>query len=350
MIAVDALAARYGGTAYAAVQIVRALALHPDVGSVVAVCRPNSIVANGIKGAASVRAIHVPAPERGELIQRGIWEFSRLGELLRCHEVTGMLSMSGMVPRAVSQPVVSLQANPTPYEDRAGFGQFLRRSAIERTARHARAVYVPSGHIANLVEGLPGVKVVPLGVDHAVFTPSAGPATDLLCVGDFYAHKHYDLVLAAYARLPTPRPRLRLIGDPKVAVDAYEAITRAARAIEGVTVEGQVDFTALREAYANARALIIASDRESFSMPVAEALACGVPAIARDYPTLRETAGPGAIYVAGSDPIPWTAAIGRMIDDDQLHRSLRSAGIEHAKRYSWNGFADQLISDLEGPG
>ena len=36
-------------------------------------------------------------------------------------------------------------------------------------------------------------------------------------------------------------------------------------------------------------------------MPVAEALTCGVPIVAREYPTFRYTAGPGAIFVSGDD-------------------------------------------------
>ena len=125
------------------------------------------------------------------------------------------------------------------------------------------------------------------------------------------AHKHHALLLSAYARLDRPRPPLRLIGDPDVDPANYRRIAELASKVDGVVVDGRVSFEHLIEAYGRARAMVIASDRESFSMPVAEALTCGVPIVAREYPTFRETAGPGAIFVSGDDVDGWTAAIGR---------------------------------------
>lgn len=349
VIAIDALAARFGGTAYAALQIVSTLLARDDVERVVVVCRPNSLVHRGLERTRGLTAVTVEPPPRAEVPLRVAWEAVRLPRLLVRHQATGLLSMSGMLPVAPGVPFVGLQANPTPYEGRDGVRKSLRRRAVRRTATAARATYVPSAHVAALVGDVARKRVVALGVDRARFAPIEPPGTELLCVGDFYPHKHHDLLLDAYGLLAQPRPPLRLVGNPDVDEDNFARIKRKADGIPGVQVEGRVDFPVLVEAYQRARAMLIASDRESFSMPVVEALASGVPVIARDYPTLRETAGGGALYVRGDDPREWAKAIEQVVADSRVHAALRRQGLIHVERYSWDAFARQLCSDLGGP-
>jgi glycosyltransferase involved in cell wall biosynthesis len=345
-IVVDALAARFGGTAYAGVQISQALARRRDVDRVVVIVRPESIVDRGLRASPKVSRVVLTPTGGSELAQRLAWEALRLPALLRRVDASGMLTLSGMLPLQPPCPFVGLQANPTPYEDPASVSALVRRFATARSAQGARATYVPSKHVARLVGDIPRVRVVPLGVDRARFRPGNPSGHELLCVADFYAHKHHELLLGAYARLPAPRPVLRLIGNPDVDEAVYARVCAAAAHLDGVIVAGRVSFDELAAAYARARAFLIASNRESFCMPLAEALAAGVPAIASDYPTLRETAGPGAVYVAGNDPDSWARAIAEIVQDDARHARLRDAGIRHAQRFSWDAFAAALVEDL----
>lgn len=347
-MAIDALAARFGGTAYAAVEIAKALAGHEYVSHVCVATRPDAIVERGLRSHPGVTVLTIRPPARGELVRRLAWEAVRLNGALERWGSTGLFSMSGMLPRVPSVPFVSLQANPTPYEDKAGLANRIRRRALRHASQHAVATFVPSHHVAELVGNVPRVRVVPLGVDPARFAPNAGATDELLCVSDFYAHKHHALLLSAYARLDRPRPRLRLIGNPDVDPVNYRQIADLASTIDGVVISGRVTFERLTEAYGKARAMLIASDRESFSMPVAEALTCGVPVVARDYPTFRETAGPGALFVAGDEVDAWTEAITQIVRNDELHSRLRCAGLEHARRYSWDAYAAQLLRELSG--
>ena len=87
---------------------------------------------------------------------------------------------------------------------------------------------------------------------------------------------------------------------------------------------------------------LMPSERESFSMPLAESLSCGVPALARDHPALRETGGEGALYLP-DDPATWTDAIQLLLTDDQRHADLRAAGLRHADSFSWQPMVDRLI-------
>jgi len=343
----NALAARFGGTAYAAVQLAAALDRHPRVKRVLVVCRPDSIVDRGTVRSTRVAVLRVPVRHGPELAERIGWEALRLPRAVAAHAADGLMTFSGMLPRTLVCPVVCLQANPVPYEDARNAGAALRRVAFAHTARAAEATYVPSAHVAGLVHGVPRVRIVPLGVDRAAFSPGDGLGRELLYVADFYRHKRHDLVLEAYRALAGPRPVLRFIGNPDVEPATFVRIRDAARELRDVAVDGRVSFAALQAAYRAARVFLIASERESFSMPLAEAMSVGAPAVARDHPTLRETAGDGALYVSGDEPQAWAATIQRLLDDDALHAALRARALAQSKRFSWDVMADRFVEDID---
>jgi glycosyltransferase involved in cell wall biosynthesis len=346
MLVVDALAARFGGTAYALIQLVATLAERDDVGQVQVVTQPGSLVARGFRPHPKVRLL-TPRPWPGaELAWRAAWEAVMLPQFASRVGADALVTTSGMLSRLPACPVISLLSNSVPFVDRWTSGNWVRRCAIARTSRRARAVYVPTHHMGELVGFSPNVKVVPWGVDHTIFHPGARSGDGILYVSDFYPHKRHDLVLAAWRLLSPPRPTLRFIGNPDVAPGRFKEVRETATN-EGVEVNGWMSQEALAEAYRQARVLVLASERESFSMPVAEALACGVPAIVRDLPSLRETGGPGIVAVGGDDPDTWTEAIHRTVHDDALHRSLREAGLAHAARFSWEEMAAKLMNDIQ---
>jgi glycosyltransferase involved in cell wall biosynthesis len=255
------------------------------------------------------------------------------------------VSFSGIVPRAPGCPVIAVLANPVPYADRRQIASRVRRGAIARTLRGAAATYVPTEGMRRLV-GDPALKVVPLGVDHEIFRPRGDGegGSELLCVGDFYDHKRHALLMEAWHLLPEPRPRLRMIGNPLVDPQTFAAVAAAADD-DRIVIAGHVGLATLTKAYAHARALVVPSELESFGMPLVEALASGVPAVVRDDAVLRETAGPGCLPVPDDTPAAWAQAMQRLISDDELHASLRAAGIEHARRYSWETMATQIVAD-----
>lgn len=344
VVVLDALAARFGGTAYAAVQLAEALARNPRVGRVVVIAQRSSIVGSANWRHAAITAATPEAPaSRAELAWRIGWESLRLPALVVSTRADVLISFSGMLPVRPSCPVICLLANPVPYERTGRLGDRLRRRAISRTRRYAAATYVPSTQMQRLVGG-PPARVVPLGVDRTAFLPPEGPGTDLLYVADFYRHKRHDLVIAAWESLPEPRPRLRLIGNPAVDPRTYAEVASSA-ADPRISVEPQLPFAMLLDAYRGARAVVVASEHESFSMPLAEAVASGIPAVIRDDPVLRETGGPGALVVPEATPEAWAETLDRILHDDDLHLRLSRAGLEHSKRFSWDAMAETVVTD-----
>jgi glycosyltransferase involved in cell wall biosynthesis len=347
VLVVDGLGARFGGSAYAVIQLVRELAERDDMGRIYVVAQPDSIVARGLTRG---RKVHLLAPRPwpgSELGWRIAWEAARLPQLASEGRADAVVTMSGMLPRLPACPVVSLLSNPVPFLDRGTPSNWIRRVAIARTSRRARAVYVPTHYMGELANVGERFRVVPWGVDHKTFSPGHYPGDEILYVSDFYPHKRHDLVLRSWRQLPAPRPALRFVGNPDVAPTWFDRI-RAEAVAEGVRVDVRLSLNEVVAAYRRARMLVMPSERESFSLPTAEALSCGVPVVARDLPSLRETAGPGALVVRDDDPATWADAMSRLACDDSLHASLREAGAAHARRFSWERFAETLVSDIRG--
>jgi glycosyltransferase involved in cell wall biosynthesis len=347
-ILIEALGARFGGTAYAAVQLAKHLGGRPDVEAVVVVTRQGSLISQGLFGADGVECHELSNTSRIELVRRVIWQAIRLPRLVNSRKVDCVISMSGMLPRRVPAKLTLLLFNPVMYEVATGANR-LRRLAVRRTARRAALVAAPSHRMAELASSSTGRRcaVVPLGVDRKTFRPGSRPREELLCVADFYPHKRHEVLLDAWLRLPAPRPTLRLVGNPDVAPDHFARVSEridSMRQAGTIIVEHGLSLDELVAAYQRARVFALASERESFCLPLAESMACGVPPVVRDIPALRETGGEGARYVAGNDSASWSEAISEILQDDRKYQSASNRALQAVARLSWESFADHLLS------
>jgi N-acetylglucosaminyl-diphospho-decaprenol L-rhamnosyltransferase len=353
LVLIEALAARFGGTVYATIELARHLAGRPDVAGVTVLTRRGSIVERELAGVPGVRCATLPRRARAELVRRTVWEVARLRRLVAREGFDALISMSGVVPRAPGCEVICLLGNSAMYESDA-FADRLRRLAVRRTARRGAQLLAPSHRLAELVGASTGQRceIHPLGVDHAAFHPAPEAGDEILCVADFYAHKRHDLVVDAWLGLPVPRPRLRLVGDPAVDPQAHARLLARIESLgdaSSVVVEHAVPHERMPETYRRARLYVLASEHESFCMPLAECMACGVPAVVRGLSSLRETGGAGAAYVDADEPAAWTRAMRELIADERLYGEAREAAIAAAARFSWEALAADLAARVRAP-
>lgn len=122
--------------------------------------------------------------------------------------------------------------------------------------------------------------------------PAFAAANYFVACGTLEPRKNYGLLLRLWRRLVRERgeaaPKLVIVGkrgwlyDVIVAELADPALARHVIEVAQLTTG---DYKALLD---QARALLAPSLAEGFGLPVAEALACGVPVIASDIPPFRE--------------------------------------------------------------
>jgi glycosyltransferase involved in cell wall biosynthesis len=177
--------------------------------------------------------------------------------------------------------------------------------------------------------------------------PSAPP--DLLHVGTNIPRKRVDVLLEVFAavRRAIPGTRLLKAGGPLSGDLATRA--RALGVSDAiVTLPFLGDRATLAAVYRRASLVLQPSEAEGFGLPVAEALACGVPLLASDIPVLREVGGDAPVYRPVGDVAAWTEAALTLLDplrtpaDARLAR--RAAGLARARLFSWSTHADRLAA------
>jgi glycosyltransferase-like protein len=235
----------------------------------------------------------------------------------------------------------------------------------ELVACHDRAVLEPGGHVcvsravASEVQERYGVTatVIPNGVDAARFERAAGLAGRgardrwrdrlgdyVLAVGGIEPRKGTIDLLDAYAQVR--RPGLRLVlagGETLFDYRDYRADFDRRAAELGVepTLLGVVDDEELPSLVAAARVMGFVSTKEGFGLAALEALAAGVPVVARDLPVLREVFGATVAYA--SNP----AGIARAVERALGTPTDPTAGRALARSYSWDAAAAAHVEVYE---
>jgi glycosyltransferase involved in cell wall biosynthesis len=201
------------------------------------------------------------------------------------------------------------------------------------------------------------VRVVHAGVERR-FAP-ASPAEVAAIRAELGCRDGYVL----YAGTLEPRKNVALLLDawealraedeevpPLVIAGGYgwksAALLRRLRRLEGsgVRVLGRVEEDHLLRLLQGASCFVYPSLYEGFGLPVAEALACGVPVIASRTSSLPEVAGDAALFVDPDDPAELAAALRRVLVDRKLAAGLAARGPLQAAGFCWDKAAEALES------
>ena len=160
--------------------------------------------------------------------------------------------------------------------------------------------------------------------------PASAPGDHLLVVSALVPYKRVDRAIDACALAGVP---LRIVGD------GPDRARLERRAGPGVAFLGHQTDEAVREAYQQARATILAGE-EDFGMVPVEAQACGRPVIAFARGGALETVHDGATGLLFPEPSPESlaAAIARL----QTHSFSVARIREHAEAFSRQRHLDGL--------
>ena len=110
-----------------------------------------------------------------------------------------------------------------------------------------------------------------------------------------------------------------------------------------IVMPGYIVNSDLPFIYNNAFAFLYTSLRESFGIPLLEAMACGTPVITSNTSSMPEIGGADAILVNPESSDEITSMMLRLETDESFYQKQKTIGLERAKLFSWKKTTEQLL-------
>lgn len=113
--------------------------------------------------------------------------------------------------------------------------------------------------------------------------------------------------------------------------------------IEKIVLTGYVVNTDLPAIYSQCAIFLYPSLRESFGIPMLEAMACGAPVITSNTSSMPEVAGDGAYLIDPFKPEEITAAMLKILTAADTRTDLIRKGYAQAAKFSWKAMAQNVL-------
>lgn len=169
-----------------------------------------------------------------------------------------------------------------------------------------------------------------------------------LAVGRICPQKNQETILRAWARTESDADGARLVfagsGPDR---ERLESLAGQLGVSDRVVWAGGVPDDALAELYRGATALLQASVIEGFGLPVAEAMAMGIPVVVSSGGSLPEVAGGAGPVLAADDVEAWAAEMQRFLADDVYRDDWVAKVRIRARHFSAERTTDRLLDLIE---
>lgn len=243
--------------------------------------------------------------------------------------------------------------------------------STRHNARQAAHLIVDSEATAHDLQHLLSVEPSKMTVAYPAGSGGIGPADEaqvraarerhglagpyLIAVGTLHPRKNLELLVDAFGDLCDSReapPALRLVlaGKRGWMWEPLLARIEERGLASRVVCTGYLDDGELSALLTGAVAMVMPSLYEGFGLPLLEAMACRLPAISSNASSLPEVGGDAVLYVDPHDRNGWRRAMGRVLADADLRRSLVEKGQLQLASFSWKRCAATVLSVLEDVG
>lgn len=282
------------------------------------------------------------------LLRQAIRKFSP--DLLHAHYATsyGLLgALSGFHPYIIS----SWGTDVMKFPEKNRMARAILKYNFERADRLCATSQTISDYIARVTPK--EVRVIPFGVDTAVFSP--GREAPLFAEGDFVIGSikpletlyNIDVIIRSLARLREHYPRLRLLIAGEGSQEAaLRKLSTSLGLDDLVKFTGRIPFHEISRYYRMIDVLVNISEYESFGVSVIEAMACEKPVIVTDVGGLREIVKEESlgIRVPPRDVGQTAAALETLLRDPEKYRRMAQSARAHVmNHYNWKDNLDQMI-------
>lgn len=260
--------------------------------------------------------------------------------------------------------------NITPAEYFIGFDDAVAarlrtaRSVLREVSRSSDAVWTDSCFNASELkaEGIDAVQVLPLPFssegldgppDSQIINAYAGPEKNILFVGRIAPNKRIEDTIQAFAwyhRMINSHSRLLIVGSPRSAPRYYTMLRMLVGDLDlpNVCFAGFAAPAGLSSYYRVADLYVSTSEHEGYCLPLVEAMAHGVPVIARAAGGTPEAMDGAGVLYEDLAPAELGALFDRVLTDTALRTELLASQQQRMQRATDRNLDAELKTLLAG--
>ena len=258
-----------------------------------------------------------------------------------------------LATRGLGVPVIVKEMSDPTIEAVAPAWRRLRLATYPMAARVIVLSEVARDYFPPAIRRNVDIIPLPVSVEPASAVVRRGERRRLICMARFTEEKGVDILLDAFAQLAPDLPdwELVVLGDGPLRSE-LEAQRSRLGLDERVRLPGrtQAPHDRLREA----DLYVLPSRREGFPLALAEAMACGLPAVAFDLPSgpkslIRD--GVDGLLVRNGDTGALVEGLGSVMRDDAMRARMAARAPEVLDRYGVEAVMarwDELLADVVG--
>ena len=253
------------------------------------------------------------------------------------------------------------KANKSFYQN---MGWFYRRLVVPRILKKCKRIItvsnfeknnimskldLPQGKIAMIYNGY-NEWFKPLDDTEQIYKKYIDSSGYFFFLGNTDPKKNTERTLVAYSKYlekSEVKRRLLMADLDKSFLSSIIERNHIENILPQIVMPGYIVNKDLPYIYNNAFAFLYTSLRESFGIPLLEAMACGTPVITSNTSSMPEIGGPEAILINPEDPDEIAEKMLQLEKDEALYQRQKEIGPIRAKCFSWQQTAEHLLDLYE---
>ena len=202
--------------------------------------------------------------------------------------------------------------------------------------------------ILNLYPTIPEEKVKVIHLSQSINTREIVPLEWLpkkyvLFIGKREIYKQFDSLLKAMIPVFETDETIKIVCAGGGSFTDAEMENIKSLQLSGRIIQRSFYDNELNTIYKNAAVFVFPSEYEGFGIPALEAMVCGCPVILSNTSSLPEIAGDAALYFEPNNINELSAAIFKILQDENFTQSLIKKGYEQVKKFSWDKMTNDYL-------